>query len=191
MQALRALAPPVKVQLQPVWNGDDSRAADSDCPARKIMNVSSAALGCALAFTLSACSLNDDVEVAAGPHYGAEISASAPLTLVELLDDASTHDGNSVLVQGQVLEVCQSKGCWMVLSAGDRTMRVRFEDYAFFVPKDLAGSTIVVEGVFSIQTVPVDEARHYLEDAGRMDEAAAITEPQEGFGFMAAGVRVL
>lgn len=154
---------------------------------------------CTLSLALSACCTTDECTEGGddaccadgGATYGAEVSCSAPLSLAELLDDSALHDGNTVVVKGEVVEVCQSKGCWMVLADGDRTMRIKFLDYAYFVPKDLAGSTIVAEGVFAVQVVPMDEAKHYLEDAGRLDEAAAITEDQPGFGLMAAGVKVL
>jgi len=154
---------------------------------------------CTLSFALSACCTTDECTEGSdasccadgGSIYGAAVSASTPLTLVQLLDDSALHDGQTVVVQGEVVEVCQSKGCWMVLADGDRTVRIKFLDYAYFVPKDLAGSTIVAEGVFSVQLVPMDEAKHYLEDAGRLGEAAAITEDQPGFELMAAGVIVL
>lgn len=121
--------------------------------------------------------------------WGAPVSAAAPLTLAELLDQAATRDGTEVVVSGTVKEVCQNKGCWVVLADGDREMRIKFKDYAFFVPMDLAGETLVAEGIFAIEMVSVDDAQHYLEDAGRHDEAARITEPQRSFSFMASGVR--
>lgn len=127
---------------------------------------------------------------ASADHWGAPLTAASaePLALAALLDGAATYDGRTVAVRGKVVEVCQTKGCWMLLSDGKRELRVRFLDYAFFVPKGLAGE-VVVEGVFAIQMVPVDEARHYLEDAGKHEQAMAITVPQKSFTFMANGVR--
>ena len=45
-------------------------------------------------------------------------------------------------------------------------------------------------GVFDVREVPVAEVRHYLEDAGRPEEAAAVTEPQRGYEIVATGVLV-
>jgi len=38
--------------------------------------------------------------------------------------------------------------------------------------------------------VPVEEARHYLEDAGRHAEAAAIVAPVPSFTLVASGVEL-
>ena len=45
--------------------------------------------------------------------------------------------------------------------------------------------------MFDIKETPVEEARHYLEDAGRHDEAERITEPQRDFVFVATGVKLV
>ena len=64
-------------------------------------------------------------------------------------------------IEGVVSAVCQEKGCWMVLKSGDQSVRVTFEDYGFFVPKDSAGATAVMEGVFKVKTIPEATAKHY------------------------------
>jgi hypothetical protein len=112
------------------------------------------------------------------------------MTLAKLLDEPAAHSGKTVVVEGVVDEVCQNKGCWMTLKHDGKDMRVRFKDYAFFVPKDSSGKTARVEGVFEVKDVPVDEARHYLEDAGKPEEAAKITAPVKSFTFMASGVEL-
>jgi hypothetical protein len=78
----------------------------------------------------------------------------------------------------------------MVLDGGGEPLRVTFKDYGFFMPLDSAGRDATVHGVFGIREVPVEEARHYLEDAGRPEEAAKITEPQRTYELVASGVRL-
>ena len=124
-------------------------------------------------------------------NYGAPLSVLAALEIDTVLDQADELAGKELIVEGRVEEVCQNKGCWMTLTDGERHMRVTFQDYGFFVPKDLSGRTVRAEGIFDIREVPVDEARHYLEDAGRGEEAERITEPQMGYVFVASGVDVL
>jgi len=95
-------------------------------------------------------------------------------------------------VTGTVESVCQAKGCWMkVVTADGQTMRVTFKDYGFFVPKDIAGKTVVFEGEAKMKTTPVAELRHYAEDAGKSkEEIAKITEPKHELTFVAEGVIV-
>lgn len=95
-------------------------------------------------------------------------------------------------MSGKVEEVCQSKGCWMKvdLENGEQVM-VKFKDYAFFMPKDLAGKEVVLNGKAFVNEVPVDEQRHYAEDGGATpEEIAAITAPKKTFSFEADGVLI-
>jgi len=127
--------------------------------------------------------------------YGEAFEAEDVLTYEELLQAMEGQDSLvGVVVKGKVAEVCQKKGCWMTLvsEANGQEMMVRFKDYGFFVPKDLSGSTIVMKGNAYREVVPVDELRHYAEDAGKSKaEIEAITEPEVQMRFVASGVRVL
>jgi hypothetical protein len=89
------------------------------------------------------------------------------LPVPTLLADAAQHDGKMVRVQGTVSGVCQKVGCWMQLRDGDDTVRVRFRDYAFFVPLDVSGRPAIVEGTAKVSVVTEAERRHLAEDAGR------------------------
>ncbi|MEO1256769.1 MAG: DUF4920 domain-containing protein, partial [Bacteroidota bacterium] len=46
------------------------------------------------------------------------------------------------------------------------SIRVTFKDYGFFVPKDISGSEVIIEGVASTELLSEDVARHYAEDGG-------------------------
>ena len=69
------------------------------------------------------------------------------------------------------------------------SMKVRFKDYEFFVPKNADGKVCVIEGRAKMETIDVATLKHYAEDAGKSEkEIAAITEPEKGFSFLANGV---
>ncbi|MEN0048567.1 MAG: DUF4920 domain-containing protein, partial [Bacteroidota bacterium] len=68
----------------------------------------------------------------------------------------------------------------------------KFKDYGFFVPKDISGRQVIMEGYAYREVTPVEELRHYAKDDGMSEEEiAAITEPEEEFKFMASGVILL
>ena len=101
------------------------------------------------------------------------------------------QDTMEAIVTGKVESVCQAKGCWMniVSEDGKKEMFVKFVDYAFFMPMDLAGKTVTMKGTAYREVTPVDELRHYAEDEGLpKEEIEAITEPKEEMKFMASGV---
>ena len=66
---------------------------------------------------------------------------------------------------------------------------MRFKDYGFFVPTDSAGETAVLEGVFSVKTIPEATAKHYAEETpgGKPD---AIKGDQKELSFLASGVEL-
>lgn len=91
---------------------------------------------------------------------------------------------------GQVIDVCQAKGCWMrlKLNNGSTTM-VRFKDYGFFMPKDIAGKMVIVDGLAFVEEMTVADQKHYARDAGKSEsEIAQITEAKKMYGFEANGV---
>lgn len=131
----------------------------------------------------------------AGKNFGAVITADNAITYEELVPKMAEADSLAIKVTGTVGEVCQKKGCWMMLVSdqpGIPEMRVTFKDYAFFMPKDLTGKRVVLDGFAFISETSVEDLRHYAEDAGKSaEEIAAITEPEREVAFEAAGVLVV
>jgi len=130
-----------------------------------------------------------------GKHFGAVITADNAVTYEELVPKMAGTDSLAIKISGTVGEVCQKKGCWMMLVSdqpGVPEMRVTFKDYAFFMPKDLSGKRVVLDGFAFISETSVADLRHYAEDAGKSaEEIAAITEPEREVAFEAAGVLVV
>ncbi len=108
---------------------------------------------------------------------------------VEVYKNLKVGDTVSLKMTTKVNKVCQSKGCWMRLDLGDEEVMVKFKDYGFFMPKNIADKEVIVNGKAFISEVSVEEQRHYAEDAGKSeDEIAAITEVEKTFSFEADGV---
>ncbi len=128
--------------------------------------------------------------IPAGEDFGAGLTLDHAAQVGEVTKHPERYAGKPVLVHGKVSQVCQRKGCWMILRDGDAHVRVRFKDYGFFVPKDASGRTTFIEGELAVREVPVEEARHYLEDQGKHEEALKITTPQKTVTFTASGVAI-
>ena len=129
-----------------------------------------------------------------GKHFGETIDQKETITYDEMLTKFNQSDSISAKVVGQVSGVCQAKGCWMTIASenGGEEMMVKFKDYGFFVPKDIAGRKVVMQGHAFREVTSVDELRHYAEDEGKSkEEIEAITEPKEEVKFLASGVLLL
>ena len=154
---------------------------------------------CATVF-ITACAQNSPTTVNPntpndGKHFGTTVTADDAVVYDEVMAKMTTSDSMSMKVIGKVKEVCLKKGCWMTLVSdqpGYPEMRVTFKDYAFFMPKDLSGKRVVVDGFAYVETTTVDVLRHYAEDAKKSpEEIAAITEPKREVSFEAAGVLIV
>lgn len=124
--------------------------------------------------------------------FGQAFSPAKAIPARDLPRVLGRQDSLAVPVTGQVQQVCQVKGCWMDVRLTDNTvMKVRFKDYGFFVPKDLKGKTVVLNGLAYNQTISVAEQRHYAQDAGKSAaEVRAIKAPRKSITYTASGVMV-
>lgn len=123
-------------------------------------------------------------------YFGDTISPEGAIAVDQLATQMQGKDSLKIKLTGTIVEVCQKKGCWMTMNiGGDRSMRISFKDYGFFVPKDASGKTVIMEGVAFNDTTQIADLRHFAEDAGKTkEEIAKIMEPEINLGFEANGV---
>ena len=122
--------------------------------------------------------------------HGEEITEEGAISPAEFLTQFKGKDSLEVKIAANIEDVCAKKGCWMTLDLGDdKSMRVMFKDYEFFVPKDAAGKIATIQGVATMDSTTVEMLQHYAEDAGESQEVIdTITEPEFNYSFEATGV---
>lgn len=154
-------------------------------------------LACVCVFLLF--SYNDKVEAQAEKDvyksFGEKIKSDGAVSTTHIASKYKTMKVGDTLntkVIAKVNSVCQAKGCWMRLDLEDgNEVMVKFKNYAIFMPKDISGKHVIVNGKAFVEEVSVDEQRHYAEDAGKTKaEIASITKPKRTFSFEADGVLV-
>lgn len=127
-----------------------------------------------------------------GVTYGAGTTADGSIS-VEDLEKNLKENKYEGKISGKVTDVCQEKGCWMKIerSNGEKVM-VKFKDYGFFMPKNIVGKEVVLDGEAVIKEVSVKQQQHYAKDAGKSEEEIKkITRPKKELQFIAKGVLVL
>lgn len=138
--------------------------------------------------------LTEDGKIAA-LSFGEEITQNNAIPYEEMVGKMTGTDSLVTKVIGTVEGVCQAKGCWMNIvseNPDQPIMFVKFKDYGFFMPKDISGKRVVMEGYAFKEVTPVAELRHYAEDEGKSkEEIAAIIAPKEELKFLASGVLLL
>ncbi len=129
-----------------------------------------------------------------GQTYGEKINAKNAVAIAELpaMVENSKDKKVQTKISAKVVDVCPKKGCWMNLYVNDSTtVFVKMKDYGFFVPMDMIGKTVVLEGEAFEKITSVNELRHYAEDAKKtQEEIDAITQPKKSIRFMATGIVV-
>ncbi len=128
-----------------------------------------------------------------GVQYGKKINGTEAISIQELSEKLKSADNFSGKIQGEVVEVCKKKGCFLTLKRENgETVLVRFTDYAYFVPQDLVGKSVAIEGRAKVKQTSVEWLKHYAEDKGASkEEIAKIDKPQQDISIVADGVVVL
>ncbi|RZL34134.1 MAG: DUF4920 domain-containing protein [Pedobacter sp.] len=128
-----------------------------------------------------------------GKSFGEGVKKGNVITTAEVETKLGDSTKKDMKVTGEVVLVCQKKGCFMNLAMPDgKTMFVNFKDYAFFMPKDLKGKKVVIDGFAERKETSVEDLKHFAEDAKKSpEEIAKITQPKKEIVFEAKGVVIL
>ena len=125
--------------------------------------------------------------------FGEKLSSNELTSINEinnLFTNLNDGESNNTKFKATVVDVCKMKGCWMNLDLkNDKQVMVRFKNYGFFVPKDIEGKDVIVEGKAFIDILSVDELKHYAFDAGKSkEEIDKIQKEKRIYSFEATGV---
>lgn len=121
---------------------------------------------------------------AGGPVYGVPFDDGHVVPVSEAIARFEEDAGGPRRFSGRIAEVCQAKGCWMMLEDEGRTARVMFGDHAFFIPRDSRGAA-VVHGVLERRELTPEEVEHLRTDSTR----GFAVDPVE-YRIVADGVRI-
>jgi len=112
-------------------------------------------------------SVQADETFRADQNFGGDMPLEGEaITLKEAIADLNQGSEGFVKIKGQVTEVCQAKGCWMILVDGETYARVTFENYGFFVPMETSMQRSIVYGQLKEHVLTGEEAQHFAQDAG-------------------------
>lgn len=104
--------------------------------------------------------------------YGGAMPDGEARAIGAALAEIESLAGQPAKFAGRVTQVCQAKGCWLILEDNGRHARVRTKDHAFFVPKDASGRAVVFGALSEVELKP-EMAKHLAEDAGESGPVAS------------------
>ena len=101
-------------------------------------------------------------------RFGKPLPDTAAVPVSEAVAAFDQHAGKEQRYSGRITQVCQAKGCWIVLEDNGQTARVMFKDHAFLIPTDSSGHAEVV-GVLSRKELTPEQVEHLREDSKALD----------------------
>ncbi len=112
------------------------------------------------------------VYIHAEEKLGKAITVKEKTSVSKILSSPEKFEGETVLVEGKILGVCEDKGCWIEIAGTkeEEKIKVKVEDGIIVFPKDSKGKTALIQGVVA----PVkEEACSEMEMAEKKDGAEA------------------
>ncbi|CAF4719845.1 unnamed protein product [Rotaria sp. Silwood1] len=126
-----------------------------------------------------------------GKLYGeAPKSTATAIAFADLMAAPEKYDGMEVVVKGNVNDVCQAEGCWIILGDGNKEITVKTL-HVFVVPKDSYDNLAEVNGVFKIKEITEEQARHMnSESKNTKIKTEDIKGPQKVYTITATGIKL-
>lgn len=116
--------------------------------------------------------------------YGKDLTIKNPTGVSEILSNPEKFNGQSVLVEGTIVDVCEKKGCWIKI-AGEKesdVIQIKVEDDVIVFPMEAKGKRVKAEGKVFAKEYSVKEliarAKHEAEEQKKDFDASSITEPK-------------
>lgn len=119
-------------------------------------------------------------EVCAGEVYGEGVRLAEATAVEAILDRPEEFAGKPVRIEGTVVEVCQKRGCWVAIAAGEegRELRVKVEDGVIVFPASARGRRAVAEGTVETSELSreewIERLEHQAEEQKRPFDPAEV-----------------
>ena len=119
---------------------------------------------------------------AMGKTYGKGVQLSEATPISAILDTPEKYIGQTVRVEGMILDVCAKRGCWIYV-AGDRQgekIQVKVTDGEIVFPMSAAGRMGVVEGIVEELSLSREQMiaylKHIAEEKGQPFDPATVKD---------------
>lgn len=98
-------------------------------------------------------------------NYGEPMPEGEAVAIATAASHPADYTGTPAKFSGRITQVCQKKGCWVVMEQDGQSARVMAKDHGFEVPKDASGPAVAY-GVLQEEPITAEHARHLVEDDG-------------------------
>lgn len=129
-------------------------------------------------------------------NLGNEITLTEQTKISDILAEPESYLDKTVLVKGEILDVCPMMGCWMELKSETKNDRIKIKvkDGEIVFPTEAIGSTALVEGtVYKIELTKekaIEHFEHIAEEKGEQFDPSTITGPMTIYQIKGLGAEI-
>ncbi len=131
-----------------------------------------------LSFILFSCNQNYNQSISL---YGDDFNYDSIQSISSLINNANKFLDKQIITEGNIVDVCPMKGCWIEIkdSDSDQIIRVKVQDDIIIFPQDSKGKKVIVNGVFKKIEFTKEQAIkwkiHLAEEKGLKLEKSDLT----------------
>ena len=129
--------------------------------------------------------------------FGAGVKEPETTSVGKMMATPDAYVGKTVRIEGQVVDVCPMKGCWMELEErdGGARMRVKVDDGVIVFPVTAKGKTAVAEGTLEAINMSREQyvgwLQHLAEERGQTFDPKTVGEgPFRIYQLRGTGARI-
>jgi hypothetical protein len=129
-------------------------------------------------------------------EYGQKIGLTETTRISTILASPKNYEGERVLVQGEILEVCPRKGCWLEIASdkpGEK-IRIKVQDDVIVFPLEAKGKVALVEGEVEELELTKEQAiswyGHLAEEKGESFDSTSVTGPIKIYQIRGIGAKI-
>lgn len=127
---------------------------------------------------------------------GNEITITEKTKISDIISNPESYLDKTVLVEGEILDVCPNMGCWMELKSdnGEGKIKVKVKDGDIVFPVDAIGDDAVVQGtVYKIELTQEEAVQYYehmAEEKGTEFDSTSVTGPMTIYQIKGLGAEI-
>ena len=118
--------------------------------------------------------------------YGNDFSYNSIESISSLTDNVDEFLNKEIVTEGQIVDVCPMKGCWIEVKdfGSQQIIRVKVQDDVIIFPQDSKEKKVIVNGIFSKIEFTEDQAInwkiHLAEEKGiKLNKSDISLEPSD------------
>ena len=146
-----------------------------------------------LSFIFFSCT--SDINNQSFDLYGNDFSYNSIETISSLTDNVDEFLNKEIVTEGQIVDVCPMKGCWIEVKdfGSQQIIRVKVQDDVIIFPQDSKEKKVIVNGIFSKIEFTEDQAInwkiHLAEEKGiKLNKSDISLEPSDLIEYRIKGL---